>query len=110
MKVLWFSVTPSLYDETKYGGWIASLEKIVANKSDNIELAIAFEYNDDQFKVIKNAVTYYPMNISNSVKDRMVEKIDLDYRWERVKAKMYDVIDDYEPDLIQCFGSEWPYG
>ena len=42
MRVLWFSVTPSLYDEKKYGGWIASLERIVKKYGNNIELAISF--------------------------------------------------------------------
>ena len=43
MKVLWFSATPSLFDEQKFGGWIASLERIVLKHRTDIELAIAFE-------------------------------------------------------------------
>ena len=48
MKVLWFSVTPSLFsgETNKHngGGWIASLERIVSSRSD-INLGIAFTYN-----------------------------------------------------------------
>lgn len=110
MRVLWFSVTPSLYDEKKYGGWIASLERIVNKYGNNIELAIAFEYQEDKLKVEKNGVVYYPINISNTVKDRLIEKVDFTYRWNRLKIKMLNVIEDFMPDVIQCFGSEWPYG
>ena len=101
MRVLWFSVTPSLYDEKKYGGWIASLERIVKKYGNNIELAIAFEYQEDKLKVEKNGVVYYPINISNTVKDRLIEKVDFTYRWNRLKIKMLNVIEDFMPDVIQ---------
>lgn len=110
MKVLWFSVTPSLYDEKKYGGWIASLERIVRQNREEVELGIAFEYNASEFKVTKNGVTYYPMNVSNTIRDRLVEKVDFEYKWKRVRMKMLKVIEDFKPDVIQCFGSEWLYG
>lgn len=110
MRVLWFSVTPSLYDEKKYGGWIASLERIVRQHRKEIELGIAFEYDESEFKVTKNGVTYYPMNVSNTIKDRLVEKVDFEYKWKRVRIKMLKVIEDFKPDVIQCFGSEWLYG
>lgn len=110
MRVLWFSVTPSLYDEKKYGGWIASLERIVRQYGKEIDLGIAFEYNESEFKVTKNGVTYYPMNVSNTIKDRLIEKVDFEYKWKRVRIKMLKVIEDFKPDVIQCFGSEWLYG
>lgn len=53
MKVLWFSVSPSLYSSngTNQGlGWIASLERII-RKCDDIELGIAFEHKDDLFSL-----------------------------------------------------------
>ena len=62
MRVLWFSVTPSLYDEKTYGGWVASLERIVRQYGSDIELGIAFEHSDRCFKVERGSVTYYPMN------------------------------------------------
>ena len=65
MRVLWFSVTPSLYSKNPLyngGGWIASLEgELKKNKS--IELGVAFEFCDDKFKVCENGVTYYPINV-----------------------------------------------
>ncbi len=110
MRILWFSVTPSLYDEKKYGGWIASLERIVRYYGKEIELGIAFEYNKSDFKEVRNGVTYYPMNVSNTIRDRLIEKVDFEYKWNRIREKMIQVIEDFGPDLIQCFGSEWLYG
>lgn len=110
MRVLWFSVTPSLYDEKKYGGWIASLERIVRQYGKEIELGIAFEYNESEVKVTRNGVTYYPMNVSNTIKDRLIEKVDFEYKWNRVREKMLEVIENFKPDVIQCFGTEWIYG
>ena len=53
MKVLWFAVTPSLYETLNKGhnggGWIASLEQIVRSAPD-IRLGIAFEHSDRIFK------------------------------------------------------------
>ena len=109
MKVLWFSVTPSLYDEKIYGGWIASLERII-HEYKNIELAIAFEYESDEFKKTKNNTTYYPINIKKSIKDKIMEKYIKDYEWDRLKPKLIEIINDFQPDIIQCFGSEWPFG
>lgn len=62
MRVLWLSVTPSLYDEKTSGGWIASLERIIRQYGKDIELGIAFEHSDKCFKVERDGVTYYPMN------------------------------------------------
>ena len=62
MRVLWFAVTPSLYDEKVTGGWVASLERVVRQYGDNIELGIAFEHSDCCFKVERDGVVYYPMN------------------------------------------------
>ncbi len=64
-KVLWFTNTPSLAskhlgDKSYLGGWISSLEKEIA-KIPEIELAIAFPYNDptlDDFKI--ESTRYYP--------------------------------------------------
>lgn len=110
MKVLWFSVTPSMFDEKKYGGWIASLERIVEKYSEDIELAIAFEYKDDRFKVKKGKNTYYIIKEFNSISDRLKEKKQFDYKWNKIRPQMIKIIEDFKPDIIQCFGSEWLYG
>lgn len=111
MKVLWFSVSPSLYGDNIVGGkWVASLQRIVMKYCPDIQLALAFEHEDKVFKVIKDGVTYYPMNKKHSyIWDRIYryfpEKAD-----KAVLEQMRAIVADYKPDIIQCFGSEWPWG
>lgn len=110
MRVLWFSVTPSLYDEKTYGGWVASLERIVRKYGDNIQLGIAFEHPDRCFKLERDGVTYYPINKISSKWDKWRLMFDYNYDWELLRPCMLKVIEDFKPDVIQCFGSEWPFG
>ena len=110
MRVLWFSVTPSLYEEKKYGGWIASLERIINKYGADIELGIAFEYETTKVKVNRHGTTYYPFYVGNSITSRLLEKVDCYYKWRMIKNKLLSIIEDFKPDIIQCFGSEWPYG
>lgn len=110
MRVLWFAVTPSLYDEKSFGGWIASLERIVRKYGSDIELGIAFEHADRCFKAEKNGVTYYPINKFKSRWDKLRLMLDYNYDWEMLRPCMQKVIDDFNPDIIQCFGTEWPFG
>lgn len=110
MRVLWFSLTPSLYDEKTYGGWVASLERIVRKYGDNIQLGIAFEHSDRCFKIERDGVTYYPINKFVSRWDKLKLMFDYNYDWELLRPSMLKVIEDFKPDVIQCFGSEWPFG
>lgn len=110
MRVLWFSVTPSLYDEKTYGGWVASLEKIIRQYGKDIELGIAFEHNDKCFKVIRDGVTYYPMNKIDTRLKKLRLMLNYANEWNFLKPLVQKVIDDFKPDIIHCFGSEWPFG
>jgi len=110
MRVLWMAITPSLYDETKEGGWIASLERIVRQHSPDIQLGITFEYNDDKFKVERDNVTYYPINISRKFRDVLKMKFNGNDNWYLKKTLLLKVIEDFKPDVIHCFGSEWNWG
>ena len=53
MNILWFTNTPSLYEQGKHhyhgGGWIESLVEIVRERSE-IKLAIAFFHPSDNVK------------------------------------------------------------
>ena len=94
MKVLWFSVTPSLFkaysNSHNGGGWIASLERIVRQVSE-IELGIAFNFADENFVHEQNGVKYYPIS-------------------QGCLETYKKIIDDFKPDLIQIFGSENDFG
>lgn len=112
MRVLWLSVTPSLYKEEKIGGWIASLENIVHKYAEKIiELGIAFETNEHaEFKVIKNNTIYYPIVRNSSMYSKIVSRMSIRKHWETLRSKLLRIIADFKPDIIHCFGSEWPYG
>ena len=94
MRILWFSVTPSLFNAYSNshngGGWIASLERIVRQVSE-IKLGIAFNFADENFVHEQNGVKYYPISHGSL---------------ETYKK----IIDDFKPDLIQIFGSENEFG
>lgn len=111
MKVLWLSVTPAMYDEQKLGGWIAALECIVQEQLKNyIELGIAFEYDTKKFKEIKNGITYYPINNRTSLVNGLKNKYSIENRWSGIKPQIIKAVEDFKPDIIHCFGSEWTYG
>ena len=108
MRVLWFSPVPSLYDEKKAGTWVAALETAVKTYNKNIELGIAFEHEDKKFKEEINGVAYYPVNSGNSKIPDFLHSPEL--KWEKLRPLYLNVINDFKPDIIHCFGSEWPYG
>ena len=113
MKVLWFEVTePSRYQEKGLviGGWQDSLENIVRGCPD-IELSIAFESNDvcAQKKKI-DGVTYIPICKGKDFVSKIKEKLSWNQHIQNLKQTMKKIVDEINPDLIQVFGTEWPYG
>ena len=114
MKVLWFSVTASSYCSQRNahngGGWIESLERIVISHND-INLGIAFISSDnDKLKKTINGVVYYPISIRRSKIDSLKDLYDIKEYDELSVKKYLEVIDDFKPDIIQIFGSEWNFG
>ena len=110
MRVLWFSVTPSLFNPFSNshngGGWIASLEQIV-RKSDVIDLGIAFYFGNDYNVYHNDGVKYYTLpNNNKNIIQRLVASDDTDARVNRYLK----IIDDYKPDIIHVFGSENDFG
>lgn len=110
MKVLWLSITPSMYDEKVFVGWVTSLERIVKQYGQDIDLGIAFEYPDTQFKVERNGVTYYPMKKIDSYWKKLQLMLNYANDWNFLRPLINKVIDDFKPDIIHCFGTEWPFG
>lgn len=110
MRILWLSVTPSLFNPHSNGhnggGWIASLEQI-ARQNNEIELGVAFYFPDSSFKYHNEGVTYYPiMPEKSSLVGKIFKKNDKNSN----VAKYLKIIEDFKPDLIQIFGSENDYG
>ena len=110
MRVLWFAITPSLYNEKNKGSWIGALEAAVRKYCPNIELGIAFEHDDNNSRVVKNGVIYYPIKKFKNKWDFYKFKMKYDYEWYLLNHSLEWIISDFKPDIIHCFGSEWPYG
>lgn len=110
MRVLWFSVTPSLFNPFSNshngGGWIVSLEQIVRN-SDVIDLGIAFYFGNDYNVYDNDGVKYYTLpNDHRSLIQRLVASDDTSARIDRYLK----IVDDFKPDIIHVFGSENDFG
>ena len=110
MRILWLSVTPSLFNPHTNGhnggGWIASLEQIVRKKKE-IKLGVAFNFPDSGFKYENDGVSYYPIPTrKRSMTSRLFGKENN----RKNIAKYLQIIEDFKPDLIQIFGSENEFG
>ncbi len=110
MKILWFSVTPSMYSPHSNGhnggGWIASLEQIVRGMEE-VELGIAFNYAAADFKCENEGVTYYPMPTPRS---GLLKSLFCGSGVGGKLAHWLRVVEDFKPDIIQIFGSENEFG
>lgn len=121
MKVLWISPSPSGYknkgNDGYHGqGWIASMEAQI-KKMPNINLAVSFITKEKSSRVVKNEVIYYPRK-----KPRLpYYKLILAYLrigsikpekwyWPYYEKLFMDVVEDYKPDIVEIWGSEWRGG
>lgn len=112
MRILWFAITPSGFasNGTPAGGWIESLERIVRARED-CELGIAFEYGSDHAPEKKGNVTYFPMHQHRSrFEERYIDSYTTRHTDAFVVKKGLEIIEEFKPDVIHMFGSEWPYG
>lgn len=111
MKILWFEVTePSAYKTggAPIGGWQDSLERIVRTIPD-INLTIAFVSSDSSEVKVIDGVTYVPIFYKASRYKRIFEK-PWDSFVKNVIPAAIRIVNEYTPDLIHIFGTEWPYG
>lgn len=107
MKVLWFSPTPSLYEQKMRGhnggGWISALEGKLRDV-EGFELAVAFDYAADRASSVIDGTTYFPIYVKTC---RFASRESITTL--RIN-KALDTIAQFKPDVIQLFGSEWWYG
>lgn len=101
------------------GGWIESAEKEI-RKIDGVELAVAFFYDGQPFKICQGSSLYYPIpkpnnTLAKKIADKMrlltkniesYERSTWDYYLERFKR----IIEDFDPDIIHVWGSEAQFG
>ena len=114
MRILWFTNTPSNYKVEKAGynggGWISSLENEI-KKQENIELAISFILPNEEFKITQDNVTYYPISLSIPNKFSVLKRIVSESEELKENIDKYiEVVNDFEPDIIEIFGSEQSFG
>lgn len=124
MRVLWFTNTSSCYRRDgspancyNGGGWISSLETEL-RKRDDVELGICFYTNlvSEAKKEEQDGTTYYllprPKKSLRYVLETIIEKPEKS-TWKHEKLAvpaLVSVVDDFNPDVIQVFGSENIYG
>lgn len=111
-RIMWFEVTePSGYRNSSsvIAGWQDSLEKIIV--SEDIELIVAFEDKTGKLEVKKKEnVTYVPISIHLSLIDCIASRFSWNPAKRKVLKNVPAIIEQYKPDLIQVFGTEWPFG
>ncbi|MBP5280349.1 MAG: glycosyltransferase, partial [Erysipelotrichaceae bacterium] len=72
-------------------------------KKEEVQVAIAYGNGSGKDRFSKNNIIYYPLNADLSIQSIFSQ-------WEEARNEILGVIEDYQPDIIQCFGTEWPYG
>ena len=112
MKVLWFSASaPSRFTGAKkvIAGWQDSLEQLV-RKGKDIELAVAFPIDYPTENKTIDGVCYFPLCTHLTFSKRLRSRISAYVLMEKQIQKALKVIDDFSPDVIQVFGTEFGYG
>lgn len=96
-------MTPGCYDVINTGSWIEALQKVFSEYLPEVELGLVFEHSDDIFRVKKDGISYYPIHVSRSSSPKE--------NYKRLRPHYLKAIEDFKPDIIQCFGTErWHYG
>lgn len=111
MRVLWFSITPANYSKggNTVGTWIESLERIVTNRSD-VELGICFISKQQDTIHVQGKVKYYPVYSKRNFLQVQYDKYSNRIEDKLLIKKFIDVINDFKPEIIHVFGSEWCFG
>lgn len=112
IRVLWFEHSlPGRYMDVGkvQNGWTDSLERIVQKMSD-IQLGVAFDATDiSQKNKDVDGILYYPIQINYSIFDRIVSKFSYSVYRNKLIFECSKIINTYKPDIIQVFGTEFPY-
>lgn len=104
MRVLWIADGCSLQDGENNSCLRARYEWAFAKYAPDVKLAMAYAADgkhDD--RIVRNGITYYAVHADMAI--GITEE-----QWEMAKAELLQIIDEFNPDVIQCFGCEWPYG
>lgn len=116
MKILWFANNPCGAVEvltgkkTTLGGWLYTLSKFLS-KEPNIELHIAFYWDDYISSFEYNGITYHP--ITQKFNKNKLSKLIYLYKrvYEKYKSNkkilsLKEIINQISPDIIHIHGTE----
>lgn len=119
MRVLWIGGfgLRNVNDKSKSGynggGWLASLQKEVMKRSD-VTLGLGFCRDSAPQKVIQDGITHYVVsNYHKSKKEKLIDLLEIEnvtrdeIQWSHYENQLKMVIDDFKPDVIEIFGSEF---
>lgn len=117
MKVLWFTDSPSLASEFLHlerniTGWIESLQKEII-KIDGIELGVAFPYGyekEQRFEFANSCYFSYPFSKSKKNIAGILSRWKHEIEPESVINYYLKIVEEFNPDVIQIFGTESPFG
>lgn len=111
MRILWFSITSSLYDgNSTMGSWVESLERIVRKHTD-CQLAIAWQTDRPLPRKTDGNVTYFPMHMPrNRFQHRYIDDYTYKYTDKFLVEEGKRLIEEFKPDIIHVFGTEWAFG
>ena len=105
MRVLWIASGCSLQDEPDNPGLTGRTEPLMTRYcACRIQLAVAYRADGaHERRLVRDGITYYAVDADLGVGLS-------DEGWEKAKKALLAVAEEYRPDIIQCFGAEWPYG
>lgn len=117
MRILWYSLTPSLATAHLTGkpgianGWIESLQTAL-QQVEGVEMGVVFPWDTQQmmrFSLDKTEYFGYPQG----KKGKIQQIVDRHSGKEEVGDKLdyyLQAIRDFQPDIIHIFGTEFPFG
>lgn len=120
MRVLWFAAqsggySPQIGQKGKRycgSGWVSSLMNEM-RRYDDIELGVCFIKDGEEWKFEADGVSYYTVpNHKKPIKEKVLDFVYLndesrdEILWPHYLNAFSIVIDDFEPDVIEIFGSE----
>lgn len=119
MRILWFANSTLTSEHKKHGyngcGWISSLQAELM-KCDEIHFGLSMISTNTK-KVVENDVSYYYIQRQKkSISEKILGGLTPNsQKYERRHWKYYEdeflkVINDFKPDIIQVFGTEFYYG
>lgn len=119
MRILWIVPSAQYFHkkednvEDLTGGWVSSLQHELLKHKD-FKLGMVFCMDGQTWKIEQEGITYYPIpNHRKAWKDKLADFIHLDDDcrdrkvWPQYLGRLKAAIDDFKPDIIHIFGSEF---